>query len=402
MVIRNDAEPKGAERDYGEKVMNMDSAPLRIAVIGSTGSLGQIVLSVARSLGDNVRIVGLAAGSNLERLAQQIAEYRPSLAGFARGRWRDDVPEGVTLMPINDIVTSPDVDMAVIANVGRASFDAAWAAIDAGKRVAIGNIDLLYMAGPLLSKRARETGATIIPLDDEPIGVWKTLWGESTESVRQVTITSTWGTLQARRLPRHGTQLPSSLPNARPARHVSQKRAIDASTLMVKASQVAAVHYLYDIQLEAINVLFHPQGLVRALTEFNDGSVKSALFIPDMRVPIQLSLAYPNRWANAEINSVDLLAEGRLSFEPLEHALFPCYRIALEAVQQGDTYPVVVAAANDAVIDLFLSQQIGFSDIPKIIERAANAHRPHPLDDRVRILEAMDWAKTFVGGQVPE
>ncbi len=382
--------------------MSADSPPRRIAVIGSTGSLGQIVLSVARSLGDNIRVVGLAAGSNLTRLAEQINEYRPTMAGFSRGRWREETPEGVTFMGINDIVSSPEVDMVIIANVGRASLEATWAAIDAGKRVAIGNINILYVAGPLLSRRARETGATIYPLDDEPIGVWQTLWGESTASVRQVTMTSTWGTVQARRLPRHGTQLPSSLPTARPARHVGQKRAIDASTLMVKATQVAVVHNLYGIPLENINILFHPQGLVRALTEFNDGSVKSALFIPDMRVPIQLSLAYPNRWANAEINRVDLIAEGRLSFEPLEHALFPCYQIALDAARQGDTYPAVVAAANDAAIDLFLSQQIGFADIPKIIDRAANAHRPQPLDDRVRIREAMDWAKTFVGGQVPE
>ncbi len=381
--------------------MTTDSAPLRIAVIGSTGSLGQIVLSVARSLGDNVRVVGLAAGSNLERLAEQIQEYRPTLAGFARGRWREEVPEGVEFKSINDIVSSPDVDMAVIASVGRNSLEAAWTAIDAGKRVAIGNIDTLYIAGSLLARRAKETGATIFPLDDEPIGVWQTLWGESTESVRQVTMTSTWGTVQARRLPRHGTQLPSSMPNARPARAVGRKRSIDASTLMVKATQVAVVNSLYDIPLENINILFHPQGLVRALTEFNDGSVKSALFIPDMRVPVQLSLAHPNRWANAEINRVDLLAEGRLSFEPLEHELFPCYQIAIDAARQGETYPAVVAAANDAAIELFISQQIGLTDIPNIIERAANAHRPQPLDDYASIIEAMDWAKTFVGGQVP-
>ena len=381
--------------------MTTDSTPLRIAVIGSTGSLGQIVLSVARSLGDNVRVVGLAAGSNLERLAEQIQEYRPTLAGFARGRWRDEVPEGVEFKSINDIVSSPDVDMAIIASVGRNSLEAAWTAIDAGKRVAIGNIDTLYIAGSLLARRAKETGASIFPLDDEPIGVWQTLWGESTESVRQVTMTSTWGTVQARRLPRHGTQLPSSMPNARPARAVGRKRSIDASTLMVKATQVAVVNSLYDIPLENINILFHPQGLVRALTEFNDGSVKSALFIPDMRVPVQLSLAYPNRWANAEINRVDLLAEGRLSFEPLEHELFPCYQIAIDAARQGETYPAVVAAANDAAIELFISQQIGLTDIPNIIDRAANAHRPQPLDDYASIIEAMDWAKTFVGGQVP-
>ncbi len=380
--------------------MSTDSSPLRVAVVGSTGSLGQIVLSVARSLGDHVQIVGLAAGSNLDSLAHQIAEYRPRFVGFARGRWRDETPDDVQFMPINEMVASPDVDMAVIASVGRASLDAAWAAIDAGKRVAIGNIDILYMAGPLLSARAKETGASIIPLDDEPIGVWQTLWGESVESVRQVTITSTWGTVQARKLTRYGAQ--PSQPNPRPSRNVGQKRAIDASTLMVKASQVAVVHYLYGVPLENINVLFHPQGLVRALTEFNDGSVKSALSIPDMRVPIQLSLAYPNRRANAEINRVDLLSEGRLSFEPLEDELFPCFKIALEAVSQGETYPAVVAAANEAAIDLFLGQQIGFADIPKIIERAAASHRPSPLDDRAAILEAMNWAKTFVGGQVPE
>ena len=381
--------------------MNTGAAPLRLAIIGSTGSLGQIVLSVARSLGDNVEIVGLAAGSNLDRLAEQIEEYRPQMAGWARGRWRGEHPDNVEFLSINEIVSSPDVDMAVIASVGRSSIETAWAAIDAGKRVAIGNIDTLYVAGSMLARRAKETGAAIYPLDDEPIGVWQTLWDENIDSVRNVTITSTWGTVQARRLPRHGTQAPQTLPASRPARKVGRKRSIDSSTLMVKATQIAVVNTLYGIPLDNINVLFHPQGLVRAMTEFKDGSVKSALFIPDMRVPVQLTLAYPNRWANAEINRVDLLSEGRLSFEPLEQELFPCYNIAIEAVRQGETYPAVVMAANDAAIELFVSQQIGLTDIPNIIDRAVNAHRPQPLDDRASIAQAMDWAKTFVGGQVP-
>lgn len=382
----------------------MANAPVRLAVLGSTGSLGQTVLSVAKAFEERVRIVGLAGGSNVSLLAKQVQEHRPLMASFARGHWHGDFPSlpGLRFVSPREMVTSPEVDMVVIATTGRTSLQPTWAALQAGKRVALGNMEVMVMAGPLLARLAQETGAIVVPLDDEPAGVWQCLLGEDSPP-EQVTITSTWGTLSARRLAHHGPQLPAAMrPSGSAARRIGQKRGVDASTLMTKASQVAAVHYLYGVPLERIRVLFHPESLVRAMVEFSDGSVKAILSQPDMRVPIQLALSYPERWPAPDHGHVDLLAAGRLTFEPLEEGLFPCFRLALTAVERGGTYPAVVAATNEAAVELFLSQQIGFNDIPGLVERALRVHQAVSNPDLEQILEADEWARTFVGRQVPE
>lgn len=376
----------------------MVKPPLRLAVLGSTGSLGQTVLAVARSFGERVRIVGLGAGANVSLLAQQTREHRPQMASFARGQW----PSGAATVPglrfvsPREMIASPEVDMVVVATAGRASLLHTWAAVEAGKRVAVGNLDVLLMAGPLLTRLAADRGAQLFPLDDEPAGVWQCLWGEESPA-EQVTITSTWGTLRARRLSHHGPHVA-----VRPSRRVGQKRGIDAATLMTKATQVAAVHYLYGVPLDRIQVLFHPESLVRALVEFQDGSVKAVLSQPDMRVPIQLALSYPERWSSPEMKRVDLLRVGRLSFEPLEEGLFPSFRLALTAMEKGGTYPAALVAANEAATDLFLSQQIGLGDIPVLIERALRAHQPAAEPGLEEIAAADEWARAFVGRQVPE
>jgi 1-deoxy-D-xylulose-5-phosphate reductoisomerase len=382
----------------------MSSKPLRVAILGSTGSLGQTVLEVTRSLREHVQIVGLGAGYNIELLAKQVQEHRPRLASLARGHSPVEIPglPHVRFVSDREMVASSDVDMVVIANVGRASLHSTWAAVEAGKRVALGNIEILFSMGSLLTRLAKERGATILPLDDEPAGVWQCLWGEDTRHVQQVTITSTWGTVSARRLRQHGPQLPSGVRHPRSARRIGQKRGIDASTLMTKATQMAAVHHLYDVPLEKMQVLYHPESLVRAMVEFQDGSVKAVLSKPDMRVPIQLALAYPQRWPSPDVDRLDLLSAGKLSFEPLEEGLFPSFRIALQAVERGDTYPAVVAAANEAAVNLFLSQQIGFADIHGLLERALHAHQPVANPTLKDLLKAEEWARDYVGRQVPE
>ncbi|MBI4236668.1 MAG: 1-deoxy-D-xylulose-5-phosphate reductoisomerase, partial [Chloroflexi bacterium] len=236
----------------------MAKSPLRLAVLGSTGSLGQTVLAVTRAFGEQVRIVGLAAGGNVNLLAQQVQEHRPQMASFVRGQWPSQFSAvlGLRFVSPREMVASPEVDMVVVATAGRASLYQTWAALEAGKRVALGNMDILLMAGPLLKRLAEERRADIYPLDDEPAGVWQCLWGEESPP-EQVTITSTWGTLRARRLRQHGPHA-----SVRPSRRIGQKRGIDAATLMTKATQVAAVHYLYGVPLERIQVLFHPESLV--------------------------------------------------------------------------------------------------------------------------------------------
>ena len=372
----------------------MKTDPLNIAIIGSTGSLGRTILDVIDSLDEEINIVALGTGSNVDRLQEQVLKYRPNMISLAHGEWDSSVSD-VRVVSASELVTSEEVDMVFISHVGQSSLRATWDAVRAGKRVALGNIDLLFVMGSLLKKTANETGASIFPLDDEPAGVWQTLWGEDRKTVDQVTITSTWGTINARRLRSHGLNA-----LVRPSRKVGQRRSIDSSTLITKATQLSAIHHLYDIPVENIRVVYHPESVVRALTEFQDGSVKAVLSNPDMRVPVQLALAYPDRWANAQVTRVNLLELGKVSFESLEEELFSSYRLALEAIKLGETYPAVVAAANDAAVDLFLSQQIGFTEIPGIIEMTLGNHRSNKVETIEDIFVADEWARTFVGSQV--
>lgn len=372
----------------------MKTDPLNIAIIGSTGSLGRTILDVIDSLDEEINIVALGTGSNVDRLQEQVLKYRPNMISLAHGEWDSSVSD-VRVVSASELVTSEEVDMVFISHVGQSSLRATWDAVRAGKRVALGNIDLLFVMGSLLKKTADETGASIFPLDDEPAGVWQTLWGEDRKTVDQVTITSTWGTINARRLRSHGLNA-----LVRPSRKVGQRRSIDSSTLITKATQLSAIHHLYDIPVENIRVVYHPESVVRALTEFQDGSVKAVLSNPDMRVPVQLALAYPDRWANAQVTRVNLLELGKVSFESLEEELFSSYRLALEAIKLGETYPAVVAAANDAAVDLFLSQQIGFTEIPGIIEMTLGNHRSNKVETIEDIFVADEWARTFVGSQV--
>ena len=374
----------------------MTKKPLKIAVLGSTGSLGQTILSVIDSINEDVQIVGLGTGSNIDLLEKQVEKYNPKMVSIAHGRWQKE-SKNLTVVTAKDLVTSPDIDLVFIANVGRSSLRATWEAVKSGKDVALGNIGCLFIMGDLLKQTAKETGSTIFPLDDEPAGVWQTLWGEDVNKVDQVTITSTWGTLNSKKLRNHGLKA-----MVRPSRKVSQRRSIDSSTLITKATQVSAIHYLYDVPLDKIRVLYHPESVVRALTEFHDGSVKAVLSNPDMRVPVQLALAYPERWSNKSVNRVNLLDIGQVSFQPLEKETFSCYEIALSAVRQGFTYPAVASAANEAAVDLFLSQQIGFTEIQGLIDMAMANHIPQKTTTIDDILVADEWARSFVGSQVPD
>ena len=372
----------------------MKTDPLNIAIIGSTGSLGRTILDVIDSLKEEINIVALGTGSNVERLKEQVSKYRPNMVSIAHGEW-DSSDSDVQLVSASELVTADEVAMVFIAHVGKSILRATWDAVKAGKKIALGNIDLLFVMGSLLKKTAEETGATIFPLDDEPAGVLQTLWGEDRETIDQVTITSTWGTINARRLRSHGL---SAL--VRPSRKVGQRRSIDSSTLITKATQLSAIHHLYDVPVENIRVVYHPESVVRALTEFQDGSVKAVLSNPDMRVPVQLALAYPDRWSNPQVTRVNLLELGKVSFESLEEELFASYKLALEAIKLGETYPAVVAAANDAAVDLFLSQQIGFTEIAGIIEMTLGNHRSSAVENIDDVFVADEWARTFVGSQV--
>lgn len=372
-------------------------------VIGSTGSLGQSVLAVARAFSDRLQVVGLAAGSNVELLARQAAEFQAKMVSYAQGHWGADFPSvrGLRFLTPREMVAAPEVDVVVVASVGKSGLAPAWAALEAGKTVLLGNNEVWLMAGSLLVSHAQTHRGRLLPLDDEPSAVWQCLLGEA-GPVRRVYLTSTWGTIRSRQLRQHGPVLPERVVEERSSRRMGKKRAIDATTLVNKATQVAQVHYICGVPVERIQVVYHPESVVRALVEFADGSLKALLAQPDIRLPIQVALSLPQRWPTETVPPLDLLALSKLTFETLEEERFPCYRLAVAAVKGGGTYPAVLSAANERAIDLFLSQQIGFTEMPAIMSRTLDAHRPVSQPTFEDILAADQWARSFAGSQVPE
>lgn len=380
----------------------MRQAPLRLAILGSTGSLGETVLSVVRACPTRLRVVGLATGTNVERLGEQIHEFHPFMGSFARGAWQRDVAgvKGFRFVSESEMVTHPEVDVVVVASVGKAGLEPTVRAIQAGKRIALGNKETLAMIGSLLPSMARSHGGEVLPLDTETVGVWQLLQGEKAP-VRRLILTSSWGPFRSGQLRTHPSPTPEEVAT-HPARRLGRKRAIDATTLMSKAIQILEAHTLFDIPLDDIVVVYHPENVVRAIVEFDDGNAK-ALFAPgDPHLAVQSVLLFPERVDTEKVARLSLATLGQLTFQPLDTDQFPVYRLALAAVRGGHTYPAVISAANEVAVDLFLSQQIGFRDISSLLQRAMAAHQVVPHPSLEEIIAADQWARDFMEQQVPE
>ena len=378
----------------------MADTPLRLAVLGSTGALGETVLSVVRTFPDSLRVVGLGAGTNVDLLAEQVAEFKPFMAHFARGQWQRDTTDIQDFRFVSDreMVTHPEVDVVVVASVGKVGLEPTLSALQAGKRVALGNQETMAMAGALLTSVAGTQGGEILPLNSETAALWQLLQGE-TAPVRRLVLTSSYGPAR----PREGGQVPSMTPEeiaVHVGRRMGRKRTIDATTLMSKAMQVLEAHYLFDIPLDAITVVYHPENVVRAIVEFEDGTSKAHFAPSDPRLAVQSVLLYPERPENELVLRLSLTTVGQLTFRPLDAADFPIFRLALAAARGGNTYPAVVSAANETAVELFLSRSIALGEIATLVERTLAAHQAVPHPSLEAILEADQWARNFVTRQV--
>ncbi len=367
----------------------------RVAIFGSTGSIGQQTLTVARALGDTVEVVGLAANKNIALLAAQAREFAVRWVASPQftdpERSRALLPEGTTILSLEDLARHPAVDLVVMATVGRAGLLPTVAAIEAGKRVALANKEVLVMAGALLTTLARRTGAVLLPIDSEHSAIWQCLQGEDREAVARVILTASGGAFR--------DYPPEALQRVTPAEalqhpvwQMGPKVTIDSATLMNKGFEVIEAHWLFDLPYEKIAVLLHRESIIHSLVEFVDGAVKAQLAVPDMRLPIQYALTYPTRHPGPTPR-LDLARLGKLHFEPLDLARYPCFRLALEAGQRGATYPTALAAADDVAVEAFLAGQIGFLDIPAIIEEVLADHQPAPAASLEAVLAADEAAR---------
>ncbi len=374
--------------------------PRDLALLGSTGSIGVQALEVVRQLAGRLRIVGLAAHSNVELLTAQIAEFRPPFAALLderaaaelRGRCAGipcEIMSGVE--GLERIATLESAHLVLGAMLGSAGLPPTLAAIRAGKHIALANKETLVAAGNLVTCAARQHGVYLLPVDSEHSALFQCLVGEDRGAIRKLTLTASGGPFVDRSA-KTLAAVTRAEALAHPTWRMGNKITIDSATLMNKGLEVIEAHWLFGCGADAIEVVIHRQSIVHSLVEFLDGSVKAQLGIPDMRLPIQYALLFPERLPGPA-PPLDLVAAGRLTFEAPDVGRFPCLRLAFEALQAGGTAPAVLNAANEVAVDAFLRDQLDFMGIPRTIERTLERHTPTAVVDLTVVLAADAWAR---------
>ncbi len=375
----------------------MGSIIKRIAILGSTGSIGRQTLDVVRSFPDRFRVVGLAAGRNTDLLRRQLAEFQPKLVSLATEA--ELLAGDYQLLTLEEIASHPEVDLVVVATSGKAGLPPTLSAIRAGKSIALANKEVLVMAGEIVTTEAERHRAQILPLDSEHSAIWQCLRGEEGRKIARLILTASGGPFRNRPpVELDSVDIEEALKH--PTWQMGRKVTIDSATLMNKGMEVIEAHWLFGVPFGNIEVVIHPESIVHSFVEFIDGSVKAQLSPPDMHLPIQYALCYPERLPNRRLPRLDFPKIGTLTFEAPDLEKFPCLKLALEAGQRGGTYPAVLAAADEIAVELFLSHRIGFPDIAKVVENTLNHHQgiSHPtLED---ILAADLWARECAAGLV--
>ncbi|MBI4186834.1 MAG: 1-deoxy-D-xylulose-5-phosphate reductoisomerase [Chloroflexi bacterium] len=369
----------------------------RLAVLGSTGSIGQQTLDIVRAFPHKFRIVGLAAGRNTDLLARQVAEFKPGLVYHpsAAERGREALPPGeYKLLSLEEIARHPEVDVVVIATSGAVGLGATLAAVKAGKKVALSNKEPLVMAGEIITREAALNGAQLLPVDSEHSAIWQCLSGE-TQPAAQIILTASGGPFRHYSPAQLEEVTPEQALN-HPSWRMGKKVTIDSATLMNKGLEVIEARWLFNVPFDDIKVLVHPQSIVHSMVEFADGSVKAQLSHPDMRIPIQYALSYPERLANPRLPRLDWSTITSLTFEPPDLGLFSCLRLAIEAGRSGGTFPAVLCASDEVAVELFLSRRIRFVDIAGLVERTLERHRSIVHPGLEEIMAADTWARERV------
>lgn len=369
-----------------------------IAVLGSTGSIGKQTLEVIKCFPDALHLMAIAAGSNTAVLNQQILDFQPRYAALTMGNVRDVVDgAGQNILhgieALAEIATLPEIDIVVVATSGVVALPATIAAIKAGKTIAVANKETLVVAGELIMPLAKACGAELRTIDSEHSAVWQCLIGEDSQTVRRLILTASGGAFRDYSLEqlRHA--------NSREAlRHpnwgMGRKITVDSATLMNKGMEVIEAHWLFDLPYKQIAALIHRQSIVHSMVEFNDGSVKAQLAVADMRLPIQFALMYPSRLKGSGRETyLDWSKTSQLNFAEPDVVRFPCLELGYEAGTRGGTYPAALVGADEVAVEAFLEGQIGFMDIPVLLQTVLDKHENAAVGVET-IQSAIEWARS--------
>jgi 1-deoxy-D-xylulose-5-phosphate reductoisomerase len=350
----------------------MGSSIKNIAILGATGSIGRQTLQVIRNLPGRFRIVGLTAGQNLELLSEQIKEFKPKYI-HSQSQSLKTKSQRYKLLSPEEIASLPEVDTVVIATSDKVGLNATLAAVKAGKSVAIANKEPLVMAGEIITREAKLSGARILPIDSEHSAIWQCLNGEPQPPDR-IILTASGGPFRGYSTAQLGKVTPAAALK-HPSWKMGKKVTIDSATLMNKGLEIIEAHWLFNIPIDRINVIIHPQSIIHSMVEFVDGTFKAQLSYPDMRFPIQYALTYPERVFNPDLPKLDWLKIKDLTFEPPDFETFPCLQLAIEAAKTGGTSPVVLCAADEVAVEFFMQGNIKFTDIALLVKQALRKHK---------------------------
>ena len=372
-----------------------------LAVLGSTGSVGEQALDVVRSLPGRFRVVALAAGANTTALRAQIAEFHPDAVWARPGIDADALAAEVgreAWQSMEQMVVRPDIDVILVATSGRAGLGPTLAAIRAGKAVALANKEALVVGGRAV-REALASGGELRPVDSEHSAIWQCLWGEAPESIAKLTLTASGGAFRDYDIEALDRVTPEQALR-HPTWRMGPKVTIDSATLFNKGMEAIEARWLFDVPLARVDIVQHRESIVHSLVTFTDGSVKAQLGEPDMRLPIQCALTYPDRADVPALPPLDLAAHGALHFGVVDSRRFPALELALEAGRRDDTSAAALSGADEAAVEHFLAGRCRFTDIARLLERALDAHqrvREPGLDD---LLAAEAWGTHFVNEAV--
>jgi 1-deoxy-D-xylulose-5-phosphate reductoisomerase len=371
----------------------------RLAILGSTGSIGVQALDVAGRFPERFQVVALAAGRNAARALEQIARFRPrivSMADEAAAREvRAGAPAGVEVLAGDEgaiaVASHPDVDFVLAAISGGAGLRSTAAAIEAGKPIGLANKESLVLAGELLTARAEAKGVPILPVDSEHSAIHQSLVGHNRGEVRRLILTASGGPLRG--VP--AAELPGITP-ARALKHpnwsMGDKITIDSATLMNKGLEVIEARWLFGVEPRQIDIVVHPESIVHSMVEYIDGSMVAQLGVSDMRGPISYALGHPGRLP-LELPPLDLARLGRLTFETPDPERFPAFTLAYRALERGGTAPAVLSGADEGAVAAFLAGRCRFTDIAEVCAATLEAHVAEPVRSVEQALAASDWGR---------
>ncbi|MBO4481839.1 MAG: 1-deoxy-D-xylulose-5-phosphate reductoisomerase [Bacteroidales bacterium] len=367
----------------------------RIAILGSTGSIGTQALEVVDSLPDLLEVEVLAAYSNADLLIQQAKKYKPNIVVIVRedlcdkvksALWDDDIKVFAGEQSLVDVAAMDCVDMVLSAIVGVAGLRPAYHVIESGKPLALANKETLVVAGSLMTATAAAKGVNIYPVDSEHSAIFQCLAGEFHNPIEKLIITASGGPFRGK-----DAAFLKTVTREDALRHpnwnMGPKITIDSATMMNKGLEIIEASWLFNVPIDKIEVVVHPQSIIHSLVQFADGAVKAQLGLPDMKLPIQYALTYPARQPN-NFPRFSFADYPQLTFEQPDHKTFPCISLACEAFRQGGNMPCVLNAANEVAVRSFLQGEIGFTDIPKHIEKCLSAipySKPASVDEFLQV-----------------